>query len=127
MADGFYEWQKVEGSKQKKPYHIGLKDGSPFAFAGLAAHWTKGEAPIDSCTIITTDANELMRPLHDRMPVILNPGDFDKWLDPTQHDPEPLQVLLRPFPSEKMKAFAISTYVNNPRNQGTACVAPSEG
>jgi putative SOS response-associated peptidase YedK len=127
LADGFYEWQKVEGSKQKKPYHIGLNDGGPFAFAGLAAHWTKGETPIDSCTIITTDANELMRPLHDRMPVILDPGDFDKWLDPTQHEPQPLQALLRPFPSEKMKAFAISTYVNNPRNQGTACVAPSEG
>jgi hypothetical protein len=89
-----------------------------FAFAGLAAHWTKGETPIDSCTIITTDANELMRPLHDRMPVILNPGDFGKWLDPTQHEPEPLQALLRPFPSEKIKTFAISTYVNNPRNQG---------
>ena len=82
---------------------------------------------IRACTIITTDANELMRPLHDRLPVILNPGDFDKWLDPTQHEPQPLQALLRPFRSEKMKAFAISTYVNNPRNQGTACVAPSEG
>lgn len=126
LADGFYEWQKVAGSKQKQPYHIGLKDGGPFAFAGLAAHWSKGEIPIDSCTILTTDANELMRPLHDRMPVILDPGSFEKWLDPNQHEPEPLQALLRPFPGDKMKAFAISTYVNNVRNQGPACIVPSE-
>jgi putative SOS response-associated peptidase YedK len=126
LADGFYEWQKVEGSKQKQPYYIGLKDGSPFAFAGLAAHWTKGETPIDSCTILTTDANEMMEPIHDRMPVILDPGDFDKWLDPTQHEPDQLQALLRPFPSERMKAVAISTYVNNPRNQGPACIEPSK-
>src|SRR5262249_35048590 len=90
VADGFYEWQKLQGSKQKQPYHITLKDGNPFAFAGLYAHWAKGEKPIDSCTILTTDANEMMRPLHDRMPVILDPGSFDKWLDPTQHEPEPL-------------------------------------
>jgi putative SOS response-associated peptidase YedK len=101
LADGFYEWQKVEGSKQKKPYYIRLKDDKPFAFAGLAAHWTKGETPIDSCTIITTDANELMRPIHDRMPVILDPGSFGRWLDPTQHEPDQLQGLLCPFPAKE--------------------------
>ena len=125
LADGFYEWKKVEGSKLKQPFHIGLKDSAPFAFAGLAAHWSKGETPIDSCTILTTEANELMSPLHHRMPVILDPGDFEKWLDPTQHEPEPLQALLLPFPSDKMTAFPVSTYVNNVRNQGPACVAPS--
>jgi putative SOS response-associated peptidase YedK len=68
----------------------------------------------------------LMQPLHDRMPVILNPSTYENWLDPTQHDPDPLQALLCPFPSEEMKAVAISTYVNNPRNQGPECVAPSK-
>jgi putative SOS response-associated peptidase YedK len=122
LADGFYEWKKTDGSKQ--PFHIRLKTGKPFAFAGLYAHWDKGEKPIDSCTILTTEANELMRTLHDRMPVILEPASFDQWLDPTQHKPEPLQALLRPFPSEVMTAIPISTYVNNARNQGPQCIAP---
>ena len=124
LADGFYEWKKTDGSKQ--PFHIRLKTGKPFAFAGLYAHWDKGEKPIDSCTILTTEANELMRTLHDRMPVILEPASFDQWLDPTQHKPEPLQALLRPFPSETMTAIPISTYVNNARNQGPECIAPLE-
>ncbi len=123
LADGYYEWKKTDGSKQ--PFYIRRKDGKPFAFAGLYSHWDKEEKPIDSCTILTTDANELMRPLHDRMPVILAPSVFAQWLDPTQHEPEPLQALLRPFPSEAMTAFPIGTYVNNARNQGPACVAPA--
>lgn len=69
VADGFYEWKKVEGSKKKQPYHITLKDGNPFAFAGLYAHWAKGEKPIDSCTILTTDANDMMRAPVESWPV----------------------------------------------------------
>jgi putative SOS response-associated peptidase YedK len=122
LADGFYEWKKTDGSK--KPFHIHLKTGKPFAFAGLYAHWDKGEKPIDSCTILTTEANELMQPLHDRMPVILDPALFAEWLDPTQHKPEAIEALLRPFPSEALKATPISTYVNNARNQGPECIAP---
>src|SRR5262249_30605093 len=122
LADGFYEWKKTDGSKQ--PYYIRMKDGKPFAFAGLYSHWSKGETPIDSCTILTTDANDLVLPLHDRMPVILDPAGLEQWLDPPQHQPEPLQALLRPFPSEPMTAIAISKYVNNPRNEGPECVAP---
>jgi hypothetical protein len=78
LTDGFYEWQKLDGRKQ--PYYIRRREGKPFAFAGLWDRWNKGEQPLESCTILTTDANELMRPLHDRMPVILDPADFDRWL-----------------------------------------------
>jgi putative SOS response-associated peptidase YedK len=124
VADGFYEWKKTGAAKQ--PYYIRLNDGKPFAFAGLYAHWNKGEIPIDSCTILTTAANELMRPLHDRMPVILDPAGFEKWLDPTQDKPDEVQSLLRPFPSAAMIAIPVGTYVNNARNQGPACIAPSE-
>jgi putative SOS response-associated peptidase YedK len=122
LADGFYEWRKTDGSKQ--PYYIRLKDGKPFAFAGLYSHWDKGETPVDSCTILTTSANDLMQPLHDRMPVILDPRVYAQWLDPTQHQPERLQPLLQPFPSEAMTAIPISTYVNNARNEGPECIAP---
>jgi putative SOS response-associated peptidase YedK len=122
LADGFYEWQKT--GKTKQPYYIRMKDNKPFAFAGLWEHWDKGEKPIDSCTILTTDANELMQPLHDRMPVILPPTVFEPWLDPAVQKPEAVQSLLEPFPSEGMTAIPISTYVNNVRNEGPACVAP---
>ena len=122
LADGFYEWKKKDGSKQ--PYYIRMKDGKPFAFAGLYSHWSKEETPIDSCTILTTDANDLVRPLHDRMPVILDPAAFTQWLDPGQRKPEALLGLLRPFPSDAMTAIPISTFVNNARNEGPECVAP---
>jgi putative SOS response-associated peptidase YedK len=101
-----------------------MKDGKPFAFAGLYSHWSKEETPIDSCTILTTDANDLVLPLHDRMPVILDPAAFTQWLDPGQHKPEALLGLLRPFPSDAMTAIPISTFVNNARNEGPECVAP---
>ena len=80
VADGFYEWQAVGTAQQ--PYFIRLKDDRPFAFAGLAEHWSKGGETIDSCTIITTEPNELMESFHDRMPAILRPEDYDAWLDP---------------------------------------------
>jgi putative SOS response-associated peptidase YedK len=79
-----------------------------------------------SCSIVTTDANELMRPLHDRMPVILDPKDYAAWLDQTPRPKGELLSLLRPFPSEAMQAVPVSTTVNNPRNQGPACIEPVE-
>jgi putative SOS response-associated peptidase YedK len=82
--DGFYEWKKLKGRKQ--PYYIRLQDGGPFAVAGLWEHWDRGSDPIDSCTILTTDANELVGSIHDRMPVILDPGDYGLWLDPEVQD-----------------------------------------
>ncbi len=101
VADGFYEWQQQKGKKQ--PFAFRLHDGQPFGFAGLWEHWEApdGEA-IESCTILTTDANELVRPIHDRMPVILDPKDYDVWLDPALQKAESLQQLLCPYPSEAM-------------------------
>jgi putative SOS response-associated peptidase YedK len=120
LADGFYEWQKLDGRKQ--PHHIRRKDGKPFAFAGLWERWRKGDQPVESCTILTTDANELMRPLHDRMPVILDTSHFDRWLDPTMHAPAEVQTLLGPCPAGWLQAIPVSTHVNNPRNEDPHCI-----
>ena len=122
VADGFYEW-KQEG-RAKQPFLIRLKDERPFAFAGLAEHWHRGDQTIDSCTIITTEPNELMADIHDRMPVILSPEYYDLWLDPEFEGKEKLRTLLRPYPADEMTAYAVSTVVNNPRNENPACVEP---
>ena len=96
----------------------------PFAFAGLWEAWCKGEEPVESCTILTLEANDLMRPLHDRMPVILDVKDFGRWLDPAVQDPKKLEPLLVPYRGEDWAAYAISTWVNSPRNQGPKCIEP---
>jgi len=116
-ADGFYEWMAGNG---KQPYFIHRSDGQPMAFAGLWEHWKSPETGevIDSCTIIVTDANDLMRPIHDRMAVILELGDFERWLDPGAQDRDGLLELLRPSPSEGLEAYPVSKAVNNPRNEG---------
>ncbi|RME83237.1 MAG: SOS response-associated peptidase [Caldilineae bacterium] len=121
-ADGFYEWQKRAGGKQ--PYFIGMKDGRPFAMAGLWEHWEGDDGSvIESCTILTTTPNELVAPLHNRMPVIL-PGEvFDAWLRPNTPASD-LKRLLRPYPAEAMRAYAVSTLVNSPANDTPACIAP---
>ena len=120
LADGFYEWQRQE--RKKQPFYFRLQNGEPFAFAGLRERW---EAPdgevIESCTILTTTASQLMSPIHDRMPVILAPKDYDLWLDPAVQKPELLQQLLRPY-SEAMTAYPVSTKVNNPANNSLECV-----
>lgn len=122
VADGFYEWQKT--GKAKQPSFIRLKQDRPFAFAGLAEHWHRGDQTIDSCTIVTTAANELMAPIHDRMPVILAPEDYEEWLDPQFPDKEKLLALLRPFPEDRLVAIPVSTLVNSPRNEEAACIEP---
>src|SRR5580704_6621758 len=123
-ADGFYEWKKGEG-KTKQPFYIRLKKDYPFAFAGLWEHWEGPDnSAIDSCTIVTTDANETLRTLHDRMPVILREEDYDRWLDPKIQDPTELGELLKPYSSEEMTAFPISTLVNNARNEAAQCIEP---
>ncbi|PAX59948.1 SOS response-associated peptidase [Brunnivagina elsteri] len=123
IADGFYEWQSLEGKKQ--PYYFQLQDKQPFAFAGLWEHWQPPEGEeIVSCTILTTNANELMQPIHDRMAVILQPEDYDLWLDVQVQDPEMLKPLLQPFPAEAMTAYAVSTVVNNARNNTSECIVP---
>lgn len=122
LADGFYEWQKA--GKAKQPYFIHLKGRRPFCFAGLWERWSKGEKPVETCTILTTDANKLMAPLHDRMPVIIAPKDYDLWLDAAVQEPERLQPLLQPYPDSEMEAYPVSTLVNSPKNNSPQCVDP---
>jgi len=122
-ADGFYEWRRLERGKQ--PFYVRLRDERPFAFAGLWEHWEgPDETAIDSCTLLTTEPNDLIRPVHSRMPVILSPKDYDLWLDPGVQKAELLQPLLRPYPSEGMLAYPISTWVNKPKNDSPRCIEP---
>jgi putative SOS response-associated peptidase YedK len=122
-ADGFYEWAK-EGSK-KQPYHFRLAGGRPFAFAALWDRWHGPRGANDSCTILTTTANDLVRPLHDRMPCILTAEDFADWLDPQAVEPARVLPLLRPYPAEGMEAVAVNPYVNKAGNEGPECLEPA--
>ncbi|MGD8463717.1 MAG: SOS response-associated peptidase [Anaerolineae bacterium] len=122
VADGFYEWQKQNGNKQ--PYYIHLRDGQPFAFAGLWEHWEGEAGVIESCTLLTTEPNELVRPVHNRMPVIVKPDDYELWLDPEMQQPERLQPLLGPYPSAEMDAYPVSRRVNRPQNDDPQCIEP---
>ena len=121
LADGFYEWQRSQG--QKQPFYFRVQNQPLFAFAGLWEHWQgPEEGPIDSCTILTTAANELLSQVHDRMPVILQPEDYDLWLDSTVREPERLQPLLQPYAAEAMTSYPVSSRVNSPRHDSPDCV-----
>lgn len=128
-ADGFYEWRPEEGKKQ--PFRIGLKGGAAFAFAGLWESWQarqdgsgyKAGDLVESVTIITTDANRKLRPIHHRMPVILDAGDYGAWLDPA-NDRDVLQSLLKPFPEGPMAFYRVGLTVNNVRNDDPGCIQP---
>jgi len=121
-ADGFYEWKRLGNGKQ--PYFIRLRGGQPFVFAGLWDHWAvEGQEPIDSCTIITCDANPLVGEIHDRMPVILPPKVYSEWLDTTTK-PARLQALLKPYPDTLMETWAVGTDVNSPRNNSAELINP---
>jgi len=111
-SDGFFEWRRL--GKSKQPFYLQLMDESPFAFAGIWDQWNDGEKSVSSCAIITTTANELVAPLHDRMPAILLPESYDVWLD-TNTSVSALKKLLSPFPSP-MKSYPVSTAVNHPEN-----------
>ena len=123
VADGFYEWQKQpEGPKQ--PYRITLQDGGPFGFAGLWESWRDpAGGTVESCTIVTTEANAFLAPIHHRMPVIVSPGDFDLWLDPGA-PPQTALALLRPYPDGAMAAYPVSRRVNNVANDDPEVIAP---
>jgi len=122
-ADGFYEWRSVGGVKQ--PYYIRRVDGRPFGFAGLWERWRRGTgAPLESCTILTTRPNALVEPLHDRMPVIVSPRDYDRWLDPMATELEDLHALFEPASAEELTAYPVSRLVNDPANDSPACVDP---
>ena len=122
LTDGFYEWQRAGGSK--RPMRIVLESGEPFAFAGLWSVWTDSEGRrIPSCAIITTEANDLLRPIHERMPVIL-PADAETfWLDAEVDDPGALGSLLTPYPMEDMDVYEVSSLVNSAANDGPEVIA----
>ena len=123
-ADGFYEWQKID-AKTKQPYAIALADGSQFAFAGLWERW-KDKAtnqPLETYTIVTTEANELTAAIHDRMPVILAPRDYQRWLAQGDAARPPVD-LLRPRPAEEMTAWKVGAAVGNVRNNDASLCAP---
>src|SRR5690606_38197215 len=111
----------------KQPYFIDMKSGEPFAFAGLWEHWRRGEQGIDSCTVLTTSANDLLEQYHDRMPVILHPADYDRWLDPQVKQAVSVTPLLRPYPAEEMQARPVTTRVNRPANDDPSCLDSAPG
>jgi len=115
VADGFYEW-KNDGGK-KRPFYIHRRDGKPFGMAGLYNLWTSPEGKqICTGTIITTEANDIVRPLHDRMPAITPPDKFDLWLDPSIHEKEKLLPVLKPCPDDELELYEVSARVNSPKN-----------
>lgn len=126
VADGFYEWQAQDGGP-KQPYRITLAEGRPFGFAGLWEVWKDPAdgARVESCTIVTTEANAVLRPIHHRMPVILAPGDFAAWLA-TEGPPEAALALLKPYPGEAMTAYPVSRRVNKVANDDPGLIEPLE-
>jgi putative SOS response-associated peptidase YedK len=122
-ATGFYEWQKVD-AKRRQPWLIRLASGRVFAFAGLWEPAAAVPGAVPTCAILTTEPNELARPIHDRMPVILDPADYGRWLD-ARRLPAEVRPLLRPFPAAAMTAFPVTAAVNNPAFDDPACLAPA--
>lgn len=135
--DGFYEWQATppgaplgpKGKPVKQPMYVHRADGEPLAVAGLWSAWRDKSGPSDapwlhSCTIITTSANEMMAPVHDRMPAILPASAWKEWLDPSESDLERLRSLLVPAPNSLLTMHAVSTQVNNVRNRGAELIEP---
>jgi putative SOS response-associated peptidase YedK len=122
-ADGYYEW-KQEGNR-KQPYYIHLKAQEPFTFAGLYSRWISPDGnTIRTFTIVTTEANEMIRPIHHRMPVILPRRRREVWLDKTNFDLNTLLPLLQPCEESALETYRISTSVNRPTNDGPACIQP---
>ncbi|MCC6441832.1 MAG: SOS response-associated peptidase [Armatimonadetes bacterium] len=125
LADGFYEWKQEEGRKGKTPMYIQMRSGEPFAFGGLWEVWhPEGDPPVHSCTIITTSPNEVIEPIHNRMPLILERRHYALWLDPEEQSSDRLNPLLKPYPPESMAAFPVSRLVNDPKNNLEACILP---
>ena len=124
-ADGFYEWEKGHSKRVKIPHRFVLKSGKPFAFAGLWDIWKTPEGDsLESFTIITTGPNELMKPIHDRMPVILHKEDEELWLDPGANE-NALLSMLKPYEAELMEEYEVSVKVNSPNEDNPECVNPA--
>lgn len=125
-ADGFYEWRRT--GPRKQPYFIRFRDDRPFGFAGLWESWEGPDhATVESCTLLTTEPNALLRPIHNRMPVILPPEAYAAWLDPAVEDPRVLAPLLVPCAPEAMEACAVGTWVNSPEHDDPECIRPEPG
>ena len=125
LADGFYEWRAEPGQKTKIPTYIKMKNGDPFAFAGLWEIWHSPDgSKILSCTIITTPPNPMMKRIHNRMPAIMPQDAYATWLNPEEEDPRQLMPLLQPYREEAMTAYEVSRLVNSPANERPECIAP---
>ncbi|MBF0445622.1 MAG: SOS response-associated peptidase, partial [Magnetococcales bacterium] len=127
-ADGFYEWKR-DGVGGKCPYFIGKVDRRPFAFGGLWESWLGGGddgGGVETFTVLTTEPNDVVRPIHNRMPLIIDPADYSTWLDCETHDMAAVDRLLHPIQATKMHAFAVSSFVNSTSNEGPGCIEPSE-
>jgi putative SOS response-associated peptidase YedK len=122
-ADGFYEWQRTGGKKQ--PYFFHMRDGHPFGFAGLWEKWRAADGRLlETCAILTTEANETLKPVHDRMPVILHPDGYDLWLDDDLRKLDLVKELLCPYPSSEMLSHPVSTNVNSTNIEGMDLIKP---
>ncbi|MFN8178779.1 MAG: SOS response-associated peptidase [bacterium] len=125
IADGFYEWAPIKPGGPRMPHYIRLKSGQPFTFAGLWARWrSPSDEPLDTCTIVTGPPNEAVRPLHDRMPVILPAEEREAWLDPDQHDERALLAILDVFPADRLESYPVSRHVNSPDHDDASCIVP---
>ena len=125
LADGFYEWKQIPGMKTKQPVYLRLNPYRPFAFAGLWEIWNAPDgSEVRSCTIITTQPNSLIEPIHNRMPVILPPEVYSQWLAPEDRQPAQLNQLLVPYPSSEMVAFPVSRLVNSPQTDTAELIKP---
>ncbi len=124
-ADGFYEWKKT--AKGKQSYCFEVNDGQLFAFAGLWDRWRDASGKtVDTCSFLTTIPNALTAPVHDRMPVILDPDAYDQWLDPGMRDVAAASELLKPFDARLMRCYPVSTRINHVANDDSECSAPVE-
>ncbi len=122
-ADGFIEWEQTEEGKQ--PHYITLQNQELFAFAGIWSEWKNNEGLLSTFSIITTDCNSLVEPIHPRMPVILSPENYNAWLDASQ-EANALQSLLTPFPSEQMGQIEVSREINSAKNDRAECLRPRD-
>ena len=122
-ADGFYEWKVTDG--HKVPHHIRMKDGDVFALAGLWDHWEGDGESLESCSIIVMPANNVMTPLHNRMPAIIAPAHYDLWLDPRVTDKAEIMGSLNSAPSTRLVTYPVSTWVNSPKHDDDRCIHPS--
>ena len=124
-ANGFYDWRTIPGAARKQPWYVHPTQGPLFGFAGLIERWQGPEGVVRSCTILTCEANETLAPIHERMPCILAPQDYGRWLDPAQHDREVLQALLRPADPALVAAYPVGPAVGNARNESPDLILPA--